>query len=99
QDPLAYFPRTHHTHIDTYEHLSEEDLIQASIVVASFAYHAAERDELFPRKPIPQKPPEDARKKRAEEKAAAEKAAAEAAKAEEAKEGEDAPASAGEGGA
>lgn len=26
--------------------------------MASFAYHAAMRDELLPRKPLPQKPPE-----------------------------------------
>ena len=35
---------------------------QASVIVASFVYHAAMRDEKFPRKPIPQKPLEKPKK-------------------------------------
>lgn len=60
QDGLDYWSRTHHSHLDTYEHLHEADLKQASVVLASFLYHAAMRDELLPRKPMPQEPPDDA---------------------------------------
>jgi hypothetical protein len=54
QDELEYNTRTHHTNIDTYDHLIRDDLVQASIVVATFLWHAANRDELLPRKPMPQ---------------------------------------------
>lgn len=57
QDRLDYFSRTHHTDLDTFDHLREEDLKQAAVVLASFLYHAAMRDELLPRKPMPQQPP------------------------------------------
>jgi hypothetical protein len=59
QDPLDYFPRTHHSNLDTYDHARREDLMQASVVVASFVYHAAMRDDKLPRKPMPRQPPED----------------------------------------
>jgi hypothetical protein len=36
-------------------------MLQASAIVASFAYHAAMRDEMMPRKPLPQ--PEEPRPK------------------------------------
>ena len=32
--------------------------MQASIVMATFLYQAANRDQLLPRKPLPQAPPE-----------------------------------------
>ncbi|MBO0360270.1 M20/M25/M40 family metallo-hydrolase [Hymenobacter sp. BT186] len=53
QDPLDYGTRTHHTNQDTYDRLIPEDLKQASVVVASFVYHAAMRDQKLPRKPLP----------------------------------------------
>ncbi len=53
QDRLDYFTRTHHTNMDVYDHLVREDLMQASVVVASFLYHAAMREEPLPRKPLP----------------------------------------------
>lgn len=53
QDPLEYEFRTHHTNVDSYDHLQFKDLRQAAIIVASFAYNAAQRDELLPRKPLP----------------------------------------------
>ncbi len=56
QDDLDYWPRTHHSNIDDYEHVPREDLMQASMVIASFAYHAAMRDQMLPRKPLPQGP-------------------------------------------
>jgi hypothetical protein len=53
QDPLDYSSRTHHSNVDVFDHLRAEDLVQASVVMATFAYHAAMRDELMPRKPMP----------------------------------------------
>ena len=58
QDRLDYFTRTHHSHLDTRDHVEREDLMQASAVLASFLYHAAMRDEPLPRKPMPEAPPE-----------------------------------------
>jgi hypothetical protein len=36
QDPIEYDTRTHHSNMDVYEHLSEDDLKQIATVVASF---------------------------------------------------------------
>jgi carboxypeptidase Q len=52
QDPLAYFAQTWHTSMDVYDHLSPDDLRQASAVMAVFAHHTAERDAMMPRKPF-----------------------------------------------
>ncbi|MEX2529553.1 MAG: DUF5700 domain-containing putative Zn-dependent protease [Gemmatimonadota bacterium] len=53
QDPLDYFTQTHHTQVDTYDHLRLDDLRQSSVVLATFLYHAAMREERIPRKPLP----------------------------------------------
>jgi len=57
QDPIEYsngsFFGTHHTDMDVYDRLQREDLMQAAVVIATFAYTAANRDELLPRKPLP----------------------------------------------
>jgi hypothetical protein len=53
QDPLAYGSVTHHTDRDVYNQLVEDDLKQAAVVLASFVYHAAMRDEMLPRKGLP----------------------------------------------
>jgi Zn-dependent M28 family amino/carboxypeptidase len=53
QDDIEYSNRTHHSNIDSYEHIQPADLMQASAVIASVVYHAANRDELLPRKPMP----------------------------------------------
>ncbi|MFQ5601767.1 MAG: M20/M25/M40 family metallo-hydrolase [bacterium] len=60
QDPLNYMNRTHHTNMDVYDNAEKSDLIQASIIMASFVYHTAMRDEKLPRKPLPepQRPPQ-----------------------------------------
>ncbi|MDE3250290.1 MAG: M20/M25/M40 family metallo-hydrolase [Bacteroidota bacterium] len=50
QDPIEYSTRTHHTNMDTYDHLIPADLQQAAAVIASFVYNAAMRDEKLPRK-------------------------------------------------
>lgn len=50
QDNLDYFGRTWHTDQDVYDHLEENDMKQAAVVVATFLYHAAMRPEKLPRK-------------------------------------------------
>jgi carboxypeptidase Q len=39
--------------MDLYDHIQEDDLKQAAIIMASFIYHAATRDERLPRKRLP----------------------------------------------
>jgi Zn-dependent M28 family amino/carboxypeptidase len=53
QDYVTYDVRTHHTNVDTYERIREEDLKQNAAVLAWFAYNAAMTDERLPR-PAPQ---------------------------------------------
>lgn len=53
QDPIEYETRTHHSNMDVYERLQRDDMMQASVVLASFLYDAAMRDEMIPRKPLP----------------------------------------------
>jgi hypothetical protein len=57
QDDVEYSTATHHTHLDVYDRLQKDDLMQASVVMATFAYHAAMREGRFPRKPLPKDPP------------------------------------------
>ena len=52
QDPVEYWSRTHHTNMDTYERLVIDDLKQMAVIVASFVYNTAQRDEKLPRKPL-----------------------------------------------
>ena len=51
QDRIDYRARTWHLNMDTFDHVLPEDLKINAVVMASFAYHAAMRDELIPRKP------------------------------------------------
>lgn len=53
QDPLEYETRTHHSNMDVYERVSEPDMKQMAVIVASFVYLTANRDEMIPRKPLP----------------------------------------------
>jgi hypothetical protein len=50
QDRLDYRNRTWHYNMDTYDHVDTNDLKINAVVLASFTYHAAMRDEMFPRK-------------------------------------------------
>lgn len=50
QDAIEYSTRTHHTNMDSYDHLQPADLMQAATIVASFVYNAAMREEKLPRK-------------------------------------------------
>ncbi len=52
QDRLDYFTNVHHSHLDTWDHIQAEDLKQAAAIAASFAYHAAMREQKLPRKPL-----------------------------------------------
>jgi len=52
QDWLEYGTRTHHSNMDTFDRLREEDLKQASVIVAAFVYNTAMMDERLPRQPI-----------------------------------------------
>lgn len=56
QDNLEYWTRTHHSNMDVYERLVPDDLKQAAVIMATFAYQAAMRDEKIPRKPAPVAP-------------------------------------------
>ena len=47
QDPIE--DRAAHTNMDVYDRLVPEDLMQSAVIIASFAYHAAMRDEKLPR--------------------------------------------------
>ena len=53
QDPVDYSTRTHHSELDVYDHIQSADLMQASAIVASFVYNAANRPDKLPRKPLP----------------------------------------------
>ncbi|MEW6509428.1 MAG: M20/M25/M40 family metallo-hydrolase [Bacteroidota bacterium] len=50
QDPIEYGARTWHSTMDVYDRAQEEDLKQASVIMAAFAYNAAMREERLPRK-------------------------------------------------
>ena len=54
QDQIEYNTRTHHTNMDTYDHLVADDLKQAATIIASFVYNTAQRDQKIPRKEMPQ---------------------------------------------
>jgi hypothetical protein len=53
QDPVEYNSRTHHSNMDVYERIQASDMKQNAVIVAAFVYHAANRDEKMPRKPLP----------------------------------------------
>jgi carboxypeptidase Q len=61
QDPIEYDSRTHHSNMDVYERIQAPDLMKDAVIVASFAYHAANRDEKLPRKPLPPPQPQGQR--------------------------------------
>lgn len=51
QDPIEYGTRTWHSTMDVWDRAQEDDMKQAAILMAAFAYNAAMRDEKLPRKP------------------------------------------------
>jgi carboxypeptidase Q len=57
QDEVEYNSRTHHSNMDVYERVQANDMMRNAVIVASFAYNAANRDEKLPRKPLPKAAP------------------------------------------
>ena len=57
QDPIEYDSRTHHSSMDVYDRIQASDMMQNAVIVASFVYHTANRDQLLPRKPMPKPAP------------------------------------------
>ena len=57
QDEVEYDTRTHHSNMDVYERIQEEDMRKNAVIVASFVYLTANRDEKLPRKPLPKPAP------------------------------------------
>ena len=52
QDPIEYNTRTHHSNQDNFDRIQGDDLKQAAVIMAAFAYQSAMREEKIPRKPI-----------------------------------------------
>lgn len=61
QDPIEYFTRTHHTTMDSYDHLIAGDLKQMATIVAAFVYDAAQRNKKLPRKPLSKPSPNESK--------------------------------------
>ena len=55
-DRLEYNSRTHHSNMDFYDRVQRDDMVQQATVIAIFAYNAAMRDEMLPRKALPTPP-------------------------------------------
>lgn len=49
QDPIQYDAATHHTNLDTYERIVEDDVRASAVVIAATAYELAMREDLLPR--------------------------------------------------
>jgi hypothetical protein len=67
QDSMDYMGRTHHSNVDTYDHLNPDDLKKSAVILASFLWHAANRDEMLPRKAVPTEPKEKKETKKSAE--------------------------------
>ena len=61
QDPIEYNTHTHHTNLDNYERVIENDVKASAIANAATLYQLAMRDEMLPRLPAAQMPPLPAR--------------------------------------
>ena len=53
QDPMDYGTRTHHSNMDLYERVQPGDMMNNAVIVATFVYETAQRDQMLPRKPLP----------------------------------------------
>jgi len=49
QDPIEYNTHTHHTNLDNYERVIEDDVKASAIAIAATLYQLAMRDEMLPR--------------------------------------------------
>jgi hypothetical protein len=52
QDPIDYNSRTHHSNEDVFDRIQIEDLKQAAVIIATFAYKTANEEEQLPRKSV-----------------------------------------------
>ena len=50
QERLEYNSRTHHSNMDQFDHMNQDDLIQQGATAAVFAWYAANTNEKLPRK-------------------------------------------------
>jgi len=50
QDPMDYSTWTHHTQQDLFDRVNPQDTMKNAVILASFVYHAANREEMLPRK-------------------------------------------------
>lgn len=50
QEPIAYSTKTHHSNMDNYDHLIEDDLKASATIIAQFIWQTSQRDEKLPRK-------------------------------------------------
>jgi carboxypeptidase Q len=57
QDSIDYGPHTHHTNLDTYERIIEDDVKTSATVIAAVLYELAMRDEMVPRFAADKMPP------------------------------------------
>jgi carboxypeptidase Q len=57
QDSIEYGSHTHHTNLDTYERIIEDDVKASAVTIASVLYHLAMRDEMLPRFSASEMPP------------------------------------------
>ena len=57
QDPIEYNTHTHHTTLDTYERVIEQDVKDSAVAIAATLYQLAMRDELLPRFKATEMPP------------------------------------------
>jgi hypothetical protein len=53
QDPLDYETRIHHTNLDVFESVSEEDMKVNAVIIAAVAYQTAMMNDRMPRKALP----------------------------------------------
>jgi hypothetical protein len=56
QDQIEYDTRTHHSNMDVYDRIQEQDMKQAATIMAAFVYNTAMRDKKLPRKAMPGQP-------------------------------------------
>jgi hypothetical protein len=57
QDSIEYGSHTHHTNLDTYERIIEQDVRDSAVVIAAAVYELAMRDQMLPRFSATEMPP------------------------------------------
>jgi Zn-dependent M28 family amino/carboxypeptidase len=53
QDPMDYDTRTHHSNMDVYDRIQQQDMEQMAVIEAAFVYNAATRPDKLPRVDLP----------------------------------------------